>query len=76
MKWDQIEGWFSAIDAQFVRKICNDTHDGIIVELGFYGGRCTAAIAPICRTNNNIYYAIDNCKGGDISDPATKAHRS
>lgn len=76
MKWDQIEGWFSIIDAQFVRKICTDIHDGIVVELGFYAGRCTAAMAPICQTNNNVYYAIDNCKGGDIRDPATKAQRS
>ncbi len=76
MKWQDIEGWFSNADAQFVKMICADIHDGIVVELGFFAGRCTAAMAPICKTNNNEYWAIDNCRGGSPRDPATKAQQS
>lgn len=76
MKWDQIEGWFSGADSQFVLNICKNIHNGIVVELGFFAGRCTAAIAPICKTNNNEYHAIDNCKGANPRDPATKEQQS
>jgi len=76
MKWDDIEGWFSAQDAQFVRQICNNIHNGIVVELGFFAGRCTAVMAPICQNNNNEYYTVDNCEGGSPRDPATKSQQS
>jgi predicted O-methyltransferase YrrM len=76
MGWDKIEGWFDHNDAQFVKNICSTIHDGIVVELGFFAGRCTAAMAPICKINDNEYYAIDNCKGANPRDPATKAQQS
>lgn len=76
MTWDKIEGWFSGLDAQFVEKICKTIHDGIVVELGFYAGKSTAVMAPICKANNNVYHAVDNCKGTDSRDPATKAQQS
>jgi predicted O-methyltransferase YrrM len=76
MRWDQIEGWFSDADAQFVRTICANIHNGIIVELGFFAGRSTAVMAPICKINHNEYHAIDNCKGANPRDPATKAQQS
>ncbi len=75
MKWQDIQGWFSEGDAQFVRKICSGVKNGVVVELGFFGGRCTAVMAPICKANNVIYHAIDNCVGDDIRDPATKMQR-
>jgi len=76
MRWNEIEGWFSDADAQFVRQICSNIHGGVVVELGFFAGRCTAAVAPICKTNKNQYFAIDNCKGSSPRDPATKAQLS
>ncbi len=75
MKWDQIEGWFSPADAQFVTKICQQIKDGIVVELGFFAGRSTAVMAPICKANGSQYYAVDNCEGGCPRDPATKAQQ-
>lgn len=76
MKWDQIEGWFSVHDADFVRKICEGIHNGIVVELGCYAGRSTAVMAPVCKTNNNSYHAIDNFEGSDPKDPATRNQKS
>lgn len=78
MKWNDIEGWFSGPDAQFVTKICKNIHDGIVVELGFFAGRCTAVMAPICKANNNKYHAVDLCEDATANprDPATKAQQS
>lgn len=76
MTWDKIEGWFSVHDAKFVRNICANIHDGIVVELGCYAGRSTAVMAPICKANNNPYHAIDNFDGSDPKDPATRNQRS
>lgn len=76
MRWDQIEGWFSPADAQFVSRICKGINGGIVVELGFFAGRSTAVMAPICKANQNAYFAIDNCKGACKRDPATKAQQS
>ena len=76
MNWDQIEGWFSSADANFVRSICGSVKNGIVVELGFFAGRSTAVMAPICMRNNTAYHAIDNCKGVNPRDPATKAQQS
>jgi predicted O-methyltransferase YrrM len=76
MRWDQIEGWFAPNDARFVSAICNKITNGIVVELGFFAGKSTAVMVPICIRNNNEYHAVDNCIGGCLSDPATKAQRS
>jgi len=72
MGWGDIEGWFSAQDAQFVIGMVQGVSDAIVVEVGFYAGRSTAAIAPVSRARNNTYYAIDNCAGSDPRDPATQ----
>ena len=76
MKWDQIEGWFSHQDADFVRAICANINNGTVVELGFFAGKCTGAMAPVCQANGNEYYTVDNCEGGNPRDPATKAQQS
>lgn len=75
MGWQEIEGWFSSLDAKFVSKICEEIHDGIVIELGCYAGKSTAVMAPICKKNGNEYYAIDNFWGTDPKDPATKNQR-
>jgi predicted O-methyltransferase YrrM len=76
VNWTTIEGWFSSADASFVTGICKNIHDGIVVELGFFAGRSTAVMAPICIANNTKYYAVDNCAGACERDPATKAQKS
>jgi len=76
MGWQDIEGWFSPQDAEFVQNICKTVHDGIVVELGFFAGRGTAVLAPICKKNDNIFHAVDNCAGACPRDPATKAQQS
>lgn len=76
MRWQEIEGWFSGIDAEFVAKVCEGIHDGIVVELGCYAGKSTAVMAPICKNNGNEYYAIDNFWGTDPKDPATRNQRN
>lgn len=76
MRWDQIEGWFSHIDVQFVRNICGNIHNGVVVELGFFAGRSTSVMAPICKKNGSTYHAVDNCKGNNTTDVAAKAQRT
>jgi predicted O-methyltransferase YrrM len=76
MNWTTIEGWFSSADASFVTEICKKIHNGIVVELGFFAGRSTAVMAPICISNNTEYHAVDNCAGACERDPATKAQKS
>lgn len=75
MRWQEIEGWFSSYDAEFVSNVCEAIKNGIVVELGCYAGRSTAVMAPICKKNGNSYYAIDNFCGADPKDPATKNQR-
>lgn len=76
MNWQDIEGWFSPQDAEFIQSICKTVHDGVVVELGFFAGRGTAVLAPICKANNNVFHAVDNCAGACPRDPATKAQQS
>ena len=76
MEWQEIEGWFSGLDAEFVSTICEEIHGGIVVELGCYAGKSTAVMAPICKKNGNEYYAIDNFLGSDPKDPATRNQRN
>lgn len=73
MVWDDIEGWFSEQDANFVSDICANIKNGMVVELGLFAGRSTAVMAPICLKNNTHYYAIDNFRGSaNPKDEATQ----
>jgi len=76
MTWNQIEGWFSPDDALFVSNVCKQISGGIVVELGFFAGKSTAVMAPVCQKNGNEYHAVDNCEGASPRDPATKAQQS
>lgn len=75
MRWQEIEGWFSSYDADFVSEVCVKIKEGTVVELGCYAGKSTAVMAPICRQNVSSYVAIDNFWGTDPNDPATKNQR-
>jgi len=75
MGWQEIEGWFSSYDVNFVTGVCQKIREGVVVELGCYAGRATAAMAPICKGNVNSYIVIDNFWGTDTKDPATKNQR-
>ena len=76
MRWQDIEGWFSALDVQFVTDICTGIKDGVVVELGCYAGKSTAVMAFICKTNGSSYHAVDNFHGSDPKDTATRNQRS
>ena len=77
IKWSEIEGWFGNGDAEFVSGVCRSLPEGAVVaEVGVFAGRCTAVMAPICMANGCEYHAVDNFRGSDPSDPATKAQRS
>ncbi len=75
MTWNEIEGWFSVIDAEFVAEICEGIREGVVVELGCYAGKSTAIMAPICKKNVNSYCVVDNFWGTDPKDPATRNQR-
>jgi len=75
MRWQEIEGWFSQYDVDFVVAVCEGIHEGIVVELGCYAGKSTAAMAPVCKKNVNNYCVIDNFWGTDPKDPATRNQR-
>ena len=75
MNWQEIEGWFSSGDADFVAKVCEKIKGGTVVELGCYAGKSTAVMAPICKRNVSSFIAIDNFWGTDPKDPATQNQR-
>lgn len=76
-KWNEIEGWFSELDAEFVTGICNELRSGVVIEMGLFVGRSTAVMAPICRRRGLVYHAIDNFVGGTSQDDsASKSHRT
>lgn len=75
MTWNEIEGWFSFDDANFVANVCEKIKEGTVVELGCYAGRSTAVMAPICRRNVSSFIAVDNFCGTDPRDLATKNQR-
>jgi len=77
MKWDEIEGWFSNLDAEFVFGVCNTLRPGIAVELGVFAGRSTSVMAPICRNRRLTYNAVDDFIGGtQEASSASVAHRT
>lgn len=77
IRWQDIEGWFSEGDADFVTNICASIKNGIVVEIGVFAGRSTAVMAPICMANGTEYNAIDSFWGGNNSDDdSTVAHRT
>lgn len=75
MNWLDIEGWFSEQDAEFVKIICSNIDNGIVVELGVFAGRSTAVMAPICSRHNTTYFAIDNFSGSDNQEDEATVHQ-
>jgi hypothetical protein len=71
--WDQIEGWFSTADKDFVTDILKNIRNGTVVEIGLFYGRSSAVMMPLALNNGNQYYAIDNFFGG--IDPNTEASK-
>lgn len=70
--YTQIFGFFHAGDAMFLSALCENIHRGLVIELGCFAGKATAAIAPICVRNGTEYHAVDwfNAQG-DPTDPTT-----
>lgn len=75
--WENIDGWFSSADRDFVIDIIRKIKNGTIVEVGIFKGKSTAVMMPIAVQNNTQFYAIDNFFGGlDENSPASKIQRT
>ena len=73
-----VKGWVSANQVSFYKKQAAKIKNGIIVEVGVYGGASILSIVDICMANNNKIYAIDpwelntNANGEDLSNKEHK----
>ena len=75
--FNDIEGWFSEADANFVSEIVRKIKNGTMAEVGLFKGKSSAIMMPIAINNNTQYYAVDNFYGGiDASTPASKIQRT
>lgn len=72
MNWEDVYGAFETCDARFVSSHCEQILGGLVVEIGVLCGRATCVMAPICKCNGTLYFAVDNfCGGTEEKDPAT-----
>ena len=55
----EIRGWFKDSERGWYKKHANNIKDGIIIEIGVYGGVSLLSIVEICQKNNTKIYGID-----------------
>lgn len=55
----QILGWFTPEQKKWYHNLVTSIKNGIIVEIGVYGGASLLSIASTCKVNRNQIYAID-----------------
>jgi len=73
-----VKGWVSSAQTDFYQKQAAKIKNGVIVEVGVYGGASILGIVDICIKNNNTIYAIDpwelntNANGEDLSNKEHK----
>jgi len=58
-KNDVVFGWFKDVQKQWYNKKVKSIHDGVIVEIGVFGGVSILSIVDMCIKNNNVIYGID-----------------
>jgi predicted O-methyltransferase YrrM len=58
-KGHTLYGWFKESEKEWYRGHVSKIHDGIIVEVGVFGGASLLSIVDICIENNNKLYGID-----------------
>ena len=73
-----IKGWASVEQRKFFKNEARKVKNGVIVEVGVYGGASILEIVDICTENNNKIYAIDpwelvsNSNGEDLINKKAK----
>jgi len=55
----KVSGWFGPEQKKLYKKLVGDISNGVIVEIGVYGGASLLTIADVCKRNNNLIFAID-----------------
>ena len=74
----ELLGWFSEKNREWCKNKAAVIKNGIIVQVGIYGGVSLISIADICRQNNTKLYGIDpwekldNSNGRSLDDVASK----
>jgi len=58
-KYGDIPAYCLDTTREFIKKIMKETHNGIFVEIGVFGGSTLLDIYDVCKTNNNKIYGID-----------------
>lgn len=54
-----VRGWFSPAQKQWYQDTVRKIKNGVIVEIGVYGGASILSIADICVANKNIIFGVD-----------------
>lgn len=62
------EGWFSEIEVRAYQRALGEIRRGVVVEIGAWYGRSTAAVAGICRDNHSRLIVVDTWEGS-ANDP-------
>ena len=66
LEWHEIEGWFTAADAEALGKLCDRVDDGgRIVEVGSFLGRSTIFMAHRVQGRRIRILTVDNFRGGE-----------
>jgi len=55
----QVYGWQSKEQAAWYRKACKNITDGVVVEIGVYGGLSLLSVVGICAERGTKIYGID-----------------
>jgi len=69
----KLRGWFTPSQGEYYRQLVGPIRDGLIVEVGVYGGVGLLHIAELCRNQNNRIVGID-CWDDLVSTTGIDAH--
>jgi hypothetical protein len=64
----EVYGWTSQERIEQAEEISKDLKNGVLVEVGVYGGTSIFPLVEHYRKNNNIIYAIDPWEKNDLSN--------
>lgn len=80
-KRHKVYGWHSLAESNFYKALVNKVKNGIIVEIGVYGGVSLLGVVETCQKNNNHIYGIDpweninTANGQQMSNEQKKTYR-
>lgn len=55
----KILGWTSDAQVAWYNRLAKNVKNGIVVEIGVYGGHTLLGISDVCAKNNNKLFGID-----------------